>query len=104
MEKTERVTQKKKILELYGEGKSVAQIAAILGKSYSNVWNVVHRDQKAAAGIEPEKRKKTVCCTKEVMEKCVYGNMNGVPSCDYISITGHRRECDPECCTEFLEK
>lgn len=83
----------------------MAQIAAILGKSYSNIWNTVHRNQKSGTGDSvTEKPREAVCCTKEVIKKCIYGDANGVPSCNYIGITGHKRGCDPDHCTEFVRK
>lgn len=47
-----------------------------------------------------------VNCTCKVAKQCVYGNAQattGEPKCNYISITGHMRGCDPDKCDKFAK-
>lgn len=98
-------TVKQQILELAAQGMSLSEIAIRMGKTYGHVWQVVNRDKKSRekAGKVQTENTKTVCCTDEIKKKCIYGNTNGEPSCDFINKTGHSRGCDPEQCTEFVK-
>lgn len=98
-------TVKQQILELAAKGMSLREIADRAGKTYGHVWQVVNRDKKSRekAGKVQTENTKTVCCTNEIKKKCAYGNTNGVPSCDFINITGHSRGCDPERCTKYVK-
>ena len=68
------------------------------GVSESAVYAFTKRHGIKREAAEP------VECTKKMIKKCAYGNTNGVPSCDYLAITGNMRPCDPEKCTEFTVK
>lgn len=79
------------------ERKTGKEICGTLKVSAQTLYNFLHEN-----GIErPRKMQDPTACTDQVKKKCIYGNTNGVPSCDYISVTGHKRPCNAEECTVY---
>lgn len=74
------------------------------GKKNTGRKPVVNNPERVQAVAEMEVAETGVNCTDEVLKNCIYGNTNGIPTCDYISVTGHQRGCDPKHCTRYRSK
>lgn len=74
------------------------------GKKNTGRKPAVNNPEWVQAVAEMEAAETGVNCTDEVLKNCIYGNTNGIPTCDYISVTGHQRGCDPKHCTRYRSK